>query len=1521
MARKKNWMPFREAREYVRSLGLKGFADWCRWVKTSFRPKDIPTDPAAVYADDGWINWGDWLGTGAIAPSVQSKKFLPFKIARLYVKGLGLKNLKEWRIWAKSTTKPQNIPTDPAKIYGNKGWAGMGDWLGTGSKKASDKKFLSFEVARAFVRSLKLKGKDDWARWAKSSSRPEDIPAGPSITYAKKGWAGWGDWLGTGTISLSAKSKLFLPFEDARIIVRALGLKNIKEWREWAKSSSKPKDIPANPAGVYAKEGWIGWGDWLGTGTISPSEKSKLFLPFEDARIIVRALGLKNIKEWREWAKSSSKPKDIPANPAGVYAKEGWIGWGDWLGTGAISTHNREHRLFAEARIFVRALGLKNIKEWRTWAKSSARPQDIPAGPERVYRNNGWINMGDWLGTGMVAVHKRNYKTFIDARDFARSLGFKSQQDWQSWAKTSARPNDIPADPRKVYKNKGWINMGDWLGIEAIANQNRKFRSFDDARTFVRSLGFKNSDEWRVWAKSSARPKNVPANPNEVYKNKGWLGMGDWLGTGTISPSNKNKRYLAFEEARNFVRALGLKNRDEWQNWAKSAARPKNIPANPYVTYKAKGWKGMGDWLGTEVIATQNREFRSFDAARIFSRMLKFTCIDDWKKWAKSDERPIDIPCDPYKTYASQGWISWADWLGYEIRCWSRAEIRRFVADLIPHLHTFSQADLYVIAQAKGLLDTQGCGKDFVKNFVSGKLPKKELEKFANQQPSVIDELFNGVDHSFENAQNDELLPEHLSEMQVVIDDDGLPVIETKDMLAGVGSLIGSSCDEQTVEYLIKSKIACIWRHAFVDESDAYSQASQYNGDNVYANEVKNRFLSEYKAAKKLEIPKGYVGKYRPKLMQLYTMYLVKTRKRIGNWSGTGAGKTLSAILSSRAIAAKITIICCPNNVIQTWIKDLKEWYAVSDSAISVKTLPIHKTKLEHDHTYIILNYEFFQQPRAENKLKEFLDKYIVDFVVIDEVHYSKQRVESQMSRRLQVIAAFLSEASITNENIHVLGMSATPVINNLLEGKALLELITGIAQDGLNTRYLTIDNCVALYKQLVLNGIRDIPQYSYQLNEHIEYIDCSELLPEIRRHKSYAELEAILAKVKIPYILNILKSGPLKTIIYTHFIQDILQPLRSAIEKQGWRVAVFTGDEKDSLENDFIKGNADVLIASSCVGAGIDGLQKVCNRVIINSLPWTSADYEQLKGRVYRPHQFSDHVDIFIPLTYADINGERWSWCESRWGRIQWKKSVADAAVDGVIPEGRLRTPAQAHKDVMLMLERLDRGEINQLQRRKIVIPLLGDALYSTKRRLGDLTSMNQKINRESSNKTHQKFCENPGDWEIYHATYREERKDWPIIPYEEAIKWLVKRPLWVVGDFGCGEALLAKELKNQVHSFDHIAINDNVFACDMAQVPLANESLDAVIFSLSLMGSNYVDYLREAHRCLKLDGHLWIAEATSRISDIAAFTEMLERLGFDVLPISKKWKFTFIRAIKTDREINDIALTDLLKNKKVLV
>jgi len=291
------------------------------------------------------------------------------------------------------------------------------------------------------------------------------------------------------------------PLNFCPVLRHSLKLKNQKEWRNWAKTLDKPEDIPANPSSVYKDQGWISFGDWLGTGTIAPF--NRVYRPFEEARAFVHQLQLKNRDEWRDWAQSTARPQDIPANPSGTYKDEGWIGFGDWLGTGTIAPFNRVYRPFEEARAFVHQLHLKNRGKWLNWTKTEAKPDDIPTDPSKVYKDQGWNGWGDWLGTGTIAVFNRSYRPFEEARAFAHSLQLKSGSEWREWAKTDAKPSDIPANPKDVYKYEGWNGWGDWVGTGTIAVFNRSYRPFEKARAFAHSLQLKSGSEWREWAKTT----------------------------------------------------------------------------------------------------------------------------------------------------------------------------------------------------------------------------------------------------------------------------------------------------------------------------------------------------------------------------------------------------------------------------------------------------------------------------------------------------------------------------------------------------------------------------------------------------------------------------------------------------------------------------------------------------------------------------------------------------------------------------------------------------------------------------------------------------------------------------------------------------------------------------------------------------------------------------------------------------------------------------------------------------------
>ena len=75
-------------------------------------------------------------------------------------------------------------------------------------------------------------------------------------------------------------------------------------------------------------------------------------------------------------------------------------------------------------------------------------------------------------------------------------------------------------------------------GTGTIAPQLKTFRPFKQARDYARQLNIKSQTEWRAFSTTGKLPVDIPSNPNVTYKDNGWAGYADWLGTG-------NKRRVA----------------------------------------------------------------------------------------------------------------------------------------------------------------------------------------------------------------------------------------------------------------------------------------------------------------------------------------------------------------------------------------------------------------------------------------------------------------------------------------------------------------------------------------------------------------------------------------------------------------------------------------------------------------------------------------------------------------------------------------------------------------------------------------------------------------------------------------------------------------------------------------------------------------------------------------------------------------------------------------------------------------
>ena len=163
--------------------------------------------------------------------------------------------------------------------------------------------------------------------------------------------------------------------------------------------------------------------------------------------------------------------RTYPPIPVRVYKNSGWRGYGDWLGNGKKNYRNHEWRPFPEARKFAQTLGLKREKDWRIFAKSNKRPDDIPYAPNEVYKDSGWAGYTDFLGT--VINRKKQWRPFKEARDFVRTLNLEGFRGWRQYAASSERPDDIPSAPENHYRGQGWAGHSDWTGYEPKSRKRK----------------------------------------------------------------------------------------------------------------------------------------------------------------------------------------------------------------------------------------------------------------------------------------------------------------------------------------------------------------------------------------------------------------------------------------------------------------------------------------------------------------------------------------------------------------------------------------------------------------------------------------------------------------------------------------------------------------------------------------------------------------------------------------------------------------------------------------------------------------------------------------------------------------------------------------------------------------------------------------------------------------------------------------------------------------------------------------
>ena len=670
---------------------------------------------------------------------------------------------------------------------------------------------------------------------------------------------------------------------------------------------------------------------------------------------------------------------------------------------------------------------------------------------------------------------------------------------------------------------------------------------------------------------------------------------------------------------------------------------------------------------------------------------MKLKNTTDWIKWSKTKERPLNIPSDPSKSYKNKGWKSWADFLGTigNGNIWTKPALSGFLEDFKDCLHTCTMAQLLTIIESCGL-----------NRYITTEM-LYDLQETESNSPeriqlvsNIISEVVYGDFDESVNCLSEEasLVEAQLSEgvsivsiLDNIYDSQLSQLNQIKYLTSLENESLTAALDEEKIQFLVTESINNLWYSVLNNQLDVEEIKSLPLKGKVPTRIVQT-FYKEYKYVMNLKLPKGWTYPHKPLLMQKLITYRLSQRKRYGNWSSVGSGKTIGAILAGRYVGAKNTLVITFNSTIGTedergWTKEIRDSF--KDSTIYTKA-DKNIDLSNGGYNYLILNYETFQQPASADYVLDLLERNTFDYIVLDEVQSIKNRGGS-VSKRRDLIMGLIKKVKENNPDYYLLAMSATPVINSSNEAESLIQIIEMNEMEDIRTTE-NIGGWLQLYRKMTNYGIRYKNHNDNILKENkytIIDVEADELYPYATsvKNEDFLLQDQLVLDAKLNAVLPYINTSLGKTIIYTHFVKDIAERIYEFLMEKGFKAGIYTGGEsklnRESALNEFIDGDIDVLIASRSIATGVDGLQKISDREIIISLPFTHAEFTQFVGRINRKGSIfaETGVDVIIPLVSINGIGHSFRWDYRKYNLITYKETIANAVVDGIIPKKITKT------------------------------------------------------------------------------------------------------------------------------------------------------------------------------------------------------------------------------------------------------
>lgn len=409
-----------------------------------------------------------------------------------------------------------------------------------------------------------------------------------------------------------------------------------------------------------------------------------------------------------------------------------------------------------------------------------------------------------------------------------------------------------------------------------------------------------------------------------------------------------------------------------------------------------------------------------------------------------------------------------------------------------------------------------------------------------------------------------------------------------------------------------------------------------------------------------------------PRSYQVPVIDMIGTVKRVLVTDALGLGKTIEAAAAFGHPGALPAVVVCPTNLPNQWEEEIREMWPHLRTHIARKATPYDMTKWGGPPDVLILNYA-----KLRGWAHHIADQYL-GTVVFDEAQELRNGQDSEKGR---------SAALVSKTAQYSVGLSATPIHNyggdiwNVLDtinegclgtNREFLREWGGRSWSGIGGTHSTVADPTALSLHLRSTGLM-IGRTRTEVGKQLPYgepikvphtIDAdTEVLEQLTgdaiemaklilsrnasaqtKFTSAGELDMRMRQAtgiaKAPFVAGFVKTlleSEEKVVLFGwhHACYDIWQE-----RLRGVNVVRFTGREspvqRRAAIDQFIKGDARVLVMSIASGAGLNGLQEVCNVAVFGELDWSPKVHDQALGRLARDGQENEVVGYYLMSSHG---------------------------------------------------------------------------------------------------------------------------------------------------------------------------------------------------------------------------------------------------------------------------------------------